>query len=1074
MASNQSEHSGYSELDKKFERSKTGLFLGDFSRQHRSLIIFLAIALCLAGIYAATNLASSVFPQTNFPRVVILVDNGVMPAEEMMASITRPIEEAMKDIPGSLNIRSTTGRGSAEISVYFTWSADMIQSELYVMGRLSEIKSSLPPTAVTTVYRLTFSAFPILGVSLISPKRDITELWEIARYELKPRFIRIPGVARVNLVGGRTPEFQVVVDPVRLQAAGLTLDQITGALEKNNLVTSTGMHEENYFLYLTVVDGRLHSLDDISSLVVAVVNGHPLAIKDVARVERGPAPVFNVVTAEGVNAVLLNIYSQPDGSTLQIAKELRRELADLKQQLPPDMKLAFFYDQSEIVSASVGSVWEAIIFGLILSMFIMFLFLRNWRTTFLTIMAIPVTVLVTLAAMKLSGLTFNLMTLGGIASAIGLIIDDAIVVAEAIHTKISFMPDKERAIRESIGEIFKPLVGSTLTPVVVFIPLAFLSGITGVFFRALAITMSVALVTSLVVAMTLTPSLAGLIIPERKRKAAEGGEGESGGGSEGGREAGGDAESPGEIRAEETEEAEEAFSERGGFLPALIKIYEAGVRAAIKHYKILLAGCLLIIALGVLIYRHLQSEFLPPMDEGGFVIDYFTPPGTSLAETDRELRQAEDILKTVPEVESYSRRTGARLALSIAEPNTGDFLVKLKPKRSRKTAEVIAELRQRFNAALPTINWEFPGILSDLIGDLMWAPQPIEIKIFSTDVNFLKTMAPAIEEKIKQVPGVVDTFNGLVYTGSALSLKLKPVEAQRFGLTASDIGGAVETAMLGSTASYVLQGDRIVDVRVKVDPGYLQTMEMLKNLPLRTPANQLIKLSQVVDLKEESGQLEIRREDLRQDVAVTARLEGRDMGSAMADIKKLLSQDKTIPAGTIEYGGLYEQQQESFRNLLVVMFMAIVLVFTVLLAEFKNFLQPLAIVLGAVLAMFGTVLALWITGTSLNVVSILGAIIGIGLVAKNGILMMDYTNHLQARGVPLGEALVRSGRRRLRPVLMTTLAAALGLLPLAYGIGSGADMLKPLAIAVIGALLISVLLSLIATPTFYYLFKKGT
>ena len=1075
MAPNLSEHSGYSELDKKFERSKTGLFLGDFSRQHSSLIIFLAIALCLAGIYAATNLASSVFPQTNFPRVVILIDNGVMPAEEMMASITRPIEEATKDIPGSLNIRSTTGRGSAEISVYFTWSADMIQSELYVMGRLSEIKSSLPPAAVTTVYRLTFSAFPILGVSLISPKRDITELWEIARYELKPRFIRIPGVARVNLVGGRTPEFQVVVDPVRLQAAGLTLDQITGALEKNNLVTSTGMHEENYFLYLTVVDGRLHSLDDISSLVVAVVNGHPLAIKDVARVERGPAPVFNVVTAEGVNAVLLNIYSQPDGSTLQIAKELRRELADLKQQLPPDMKLAFFYDQSEIVSASVGSVWEAIIFGLILSMFIMFLFLRNWRMTFLTIIAIPVTVLVTLAAMELSGLTFNLMTLGGIASAIGLIIDDAIVVAEAIHTKISFMPDKEPAIRESIGEIFKPLVGSTLTPVVVFIPLAFLSGITGVFFRALAITMSVALVTSLVVAMTLTPSLAGLIIPERKRKAAKGGEGESEGGREGGGgEAGGDAESPGEIRAEETEEAEEAFSERGGFLPALIKIYEAGVRAAIKHYKILLAGCLLIIALGVLIYRHLQSEFLPPMDEGGFVIDYFTPPGTSLAETDRELRQAEDILKTVPEVESYSRRTGARLALSIAEPNTGDFLVKLKPKRSRKTAEVIAELRQRFNAALPTINWEFPGILSDLIGDLMWAPQPIEIKIFSTDVNFLKTMAPAIEEKIKQVPGVVDTFNGLVYTGSALSLKLKPVEAQRFGLTASDIGGAVETAMLGSTASYVLQGDRIVDVRVKVDPGYLQTMEMLRNLPLRTPANQLIQLSQVVDLKEESGQLEIRREDLRQDVAVTARLEGRDMGSAMADIKKLLSQDKTIPAGVIEYGGLYQQQQESFRNLLVVMFMAIVLVFTVLLAEFKNFLQPLAIVMGAVLAMFGTVLALWLTGTSLNVVSVLGAIIGIGLVAKNGILMMDYTNHLQARGVPLGEALVRSGRRRLRPVLMTTLAAALGLLPLAYGIGSGADMLKPLAIAVIGALLISVLLSLIATPTFYYLFKKGT
>ncbi|MGB9894036.1 MAG: efflux RND transporter permease subunit, partial [Candidatus Saccharicenans sp.] len=409
-------------LNRQFRKRKS---LGDFSLRNNSLIIFLALALCLAGIYAAFNIPSSVFPQTNFPRVVILVDNGVMPAEEMMATITRPIEESMKDIPGALNIRSATGRGSAEISVFFTWSTDMIQAELYVLGRLSQIKSQLPATATTSVYRLTFSAFPIIGISLTSPRRDITELWEIARYDLKPRFIRIPGVARVNLVGGRTPEFQVIVDPIRLQAAHLGLDQIISALEKNNLVASTGMHEENYFLYLTVVDGRLHNIDEISSLVIAVNDGHPVLIKDIARVERGPEPVFNVVTAEGVNAVLLNIYSQPDGSTLNIAKALRKELKALKQQLPPDLKLAFFYDQSEIVRTSVRSVWEAIIFGLFLSMFIMFFFLKNWGTTLVTILVIPVTVLTTLLAMKLTGLTFNLMTLGGIASAIGLVIDDA-------------------------------------------------------------------------------------------------------------------------------------------------------------------------------------------------------------------------------------------------------------------------------------------------------------------------------------------------------------------------------------------------------------------------------------------------------------------------------------------------------------------------------------------------------------------------------------------------------------------------------------------------------------------------
>jgi CzcA family heavy metal efflux pump len=1024
------------ELDKKYSAFKKTSSLSDLPQRHSSLIIFLAAALCLLGLYSAFNIPSSVFPQTDFPRVVILVDNGVMPAEEMMATITRPIEEAMKDIPGSLEIRSATSRGSSEISVFFTWSTNMVQAELYVLGRLSQIKSSLPATATTAVYRLTFSAFPIIGVSLISPKRDITELWELANYEIKPRFIRIKGVARVNLVGGRSPEFQIIVDPVKLMAANLGLDQLNEALRKNNLVASTGMHEENYFLYLTVVDGRLHTPEEISSLVVEVVEGHPVTIGDVARVERGPEPVFNVVTAESVNAVLLNIYSQPDGSTLQIARDLKREIAALKSQLPPDVKIAFFYDQAEIVRSSVGSVWEAIVFGLILSALIMFFFLKNWSTTLLTIVAIPVTVLITLVAMKILGLTFNLMTLGGIAAAIGLIIDDAIVVAEAIHTKISYREEKYQAIKESIQEIILPLVGSTMTPVVVFIPLAFLTGITGVFFRALALTMSVSLLTSLLLAVTLTPSLALLIIKKNRQSVAD------------------------------------KQAEGGPILRRLVTVYEVAVRWAIKKYKILLALCLLLLSLAFIIYRNLESEFLPPMDEGGFVIDYFTPPGTSLTETNRQLLQAEQIIKSIPEIESYSRRTGARLALSIAEPNTGDFLVKLRPDRTRSTAMVISELRRRLNAALPTINWEFPGILSDLIGDLMWAPKPIEVKIFSPDTNFLKAEAPEVEARLKQVRGVVDTFNGLVYTGSALSLRVKPVEARRYGLTTSDINSVVETAMLGRTASSVLQGDRVINIRIKVEPENLKTMEKLATLPLKTPTGELIQLSQLVDFKAEDGQLEIRRENLRQDVAVTARLEGRDLGSAMAEIKKILSQDKSIPPGVIEYGGLYQQQQESFRNLLIVMFMAVVMVFTVLLAEFGNFYQPLSILLGAVLSLFGTILALWLTKTSLNVVSILGAIIGIGIVTKNGILMLDYTNHLRNEGLSLAEALVRSGRRRLRPVLMTSLAAALGLLPLAYGIGSGADMLKPLALAVIGALTISVLLSLVATPTFYYLMVR--
>jgi len=1011
--------------------------LGRFSTHHAIAIAFVVFALCLGGMYSAMKIPSSVFPQTDFPRVVILVDNGVMPADEMMAAITRPIEEAMKDIPGAVTIRDATGRGSAEVNVFFNWKVDMIQSELYVLSRLSQIRSNLPATATTSVFRLTFSAFPIIGVSLTSETRDITHLWEMARYTIKPRFLRIPGVGRVDLVGGRTPEYHVIVNTLRLEAAGLSFSDVTEALIKRNLITPTGMHEENHTLYLTVVDGRVHGPKDIEALIVRVDKGHPIRIRDFARVERGPEPVFNVVTADGKEAVLLNIRSQPDGSTLQIARQLKAELEQLKKELPPDLKLAFFYDQSLIVHESVKSVWEAIIFGLFLSVAVLYLFLKDWGMTIVATLVIPATVLITLIAVKAMGLSFNLMTLGGIAAAIGVIIDNAIIVVEAIYVKIVSGEPRVPAVREGIGEVFKPLLSSTFTPVVVFIPLAFLDGIVGVFFRALALTMAVSLLISLLLAITITPSMAAWFMGGMYRKKTK------------------------------------TQNEQGDIvLRYFMGAYERTLRIAMAHRWVTVGLCVLILLASIAIYGRLESEFLPPMDEGTFVIDYVARPGTSLAETDRQLKQAEQILRTIPELESYSRRTGARLALAIAEPHTGDFLVKLKPDRTRKTDEVISELRHRFNAAVPSLQWEFPGILSDLIGDLMWAPKPIEVKLFSTDAEFLKKTAPQIEESIRKVRGVVDTFDGLMITGPSLSLRLRGVNAQRFGLTADDVAAAVQTAMLGQTASSVLEGDRLVDIRVVADPCDIDRVASLKNLPLRCPNGAIVKLSQVVDVVEEPGQLELRREDLRQDVAITARLEGRDLGSAMAEIRNRLAQDKSIPAGALEFGGLYQQQQESFRHLLLVLVMAIVLVFTVLLVEFRSFAGPVSIVFGAILAMFGAVIALYISGTSLNVVSLLGAIIGVGIVAKNGILMLDFVGNLWDSGIDLEDALVRAGRRRLRPVLMTSGTTALGMLPLAYGIGSGADMLRPLAIAVIGAVCISVLLSLVATPVLYSILVK--
>ena len=1007
-------------------------------------VMFLVVALCLAGAYAGFTMPSSVFPRTDFPRVVILIDNGVMPADEMMATITRTVEEAMKDIPGTNNIRSTTGRGSASINVFFDWSTEMTQAELYVLGRLSQIRAKLPPTATVQVHRLTFLAFPILGVSLTSDTRQATDLWETARYDLYPRFLRIQGVARINLVGGRVPEYHVVVDPAKLDANQLTFAQVEQALANTNLFTPAGMHEENYQLYLTTVDNRLHSQREIEEVILAWVNQAPIRIRDVAVVRRGPAPQFNRVTADGKEAVLLNIYGQPDCNTVQIAEDLHRYLDQLRRELPPDMQMAFFYDQSQFVREGVRSVWDAIFLGLALSVVVLFVFLRSWRATVVAAVVIPVTVLLTLIGLRLLGMSFNLMTLGGIAAVVGIVIDDAIVVVEAIYSKVEAGLAPLAAVAGAIREVGPALVGSTMTPVVVFIPLAFVDGVTGVFFRVLAITMVISLLISLLLAVTWTPVTAGLLIRKKGtgpifRKMAK------------------------------------PISGKLDLSPfsTLTALYAGLIRRTLRRPALAGVGLAAVVGGGMWLYGQLKTDFLPAMDEGAFVIDYFSRPGTSLTETNRMLMHVEEILRKTPEVESFSRRTGARLALAIAEPNTGDFLVKLKQNRSRSTAQVIEQVRAQVNEVEPALHFEFPGVLSDLIGDLTWSPNPVEIKIYSADTQLLKTKAAQIARTIEKIPGVVDVNNGLVVAGPSMRLKTNMAEAARSGLTPRALGKEIRSTMIGTVSSYVLEGDRTYNVRVLAEPTAHRRQQTLASQPIRSLTGANLTVQDVAKIEHEPGILEMHREDLRQLVAVSARFENIDMGHGIRTIQQQLAKQIDLPANaSLEFGGLYRQQKRSFRNLTLVLLLAFVLVFTVLILEFKGFLKPLAILAGSMLAMFGVAAALWITGTTLNIISFLGAIIGIGITAKNGILMLDYVDHLTGAGLALDEALVQSGRRRLRPVLMTSLTTFLGLLPLAYGVGAGADMLRPMAIAVIGSLFMSLLLSLVATPLFYYLMVR--
>jgi multidrug efflux pump subunit AcrB len=1022
------------------------------------------LLVCAAGLYAAFKLPTAIFPQTDFPRIVIVVDNGVVPAPQMLVSVTQPIEEAMNGIPGINRIRSTTARGSAEINLFFDWNTDILQALQLVQARLSQLTSSLPPTAaIRNVDRFTFAVFPVSGYSLTSDTRDQASLRDLATYTLRPRLSRLAGVANVAVAGGQVREYHVLIDPARLNSRGVSLQQVTDAVSNSNVVASPGLIEENHQLELTLVSGQATAPDQLNSIVVVTVNNAPVKVSDIATVAGGVEPNYTIVTADGKPAVLLNILRQPNANTVTVTDEVKAELASAQSQLPKDVKIAPFYDQSLLVRASMNSVRDAILIGLLLSVAILYAFLRNWGTTFVAILVIPVTVLATFLAMYLVGLSFDLMTLGGVAAAIGLVIDDAIVVVENIYSHMARGQTRREAVQNAVSEITVPIIGSTITPVVVFLPLTLLTGVTGVFFRSLALTMAVALLTSLALALSFTPVLAERFVKTKRREPEK-----DVGGEQPDAPTSGPAITPlqREMQADEREEEEE---ENGRLLGAIIRRYEAVLKFALNKRPVVLLLAVLVLVASYFLYRNLGSEFLPAFDEGAFVLDYSAPPGTSLAETNRMLMHVEQLLKATPEVESYSRRTGLQLGLAITEPNTGDFLVKLKDGHQRPTTTVSDDLRVQIEGSEPALRVEFVGILSDLIGDLTSSPAPVEIRLFSADTAALHNTASLVEESIKKVPGVVDTFNGVVVSGPAVTFNVKPELAARFGVTATDVANAVTTAMTGDAASSILQQGRLITVRVMLPDSALPSLDTLRGLQVRSlTTGAQFRLDQVADVQYDKGQTEIERDGLRQSVAVTARLTGSDLGTAINQIKAQLAKDVKFPPGmTVEYGGLYAQQQASFRELLQALVLAITLVFFVLLIEFRSFAHPIAIVAGAVLALSGVLLGLFITGSTLNVVSFMGMIMVVGIVAKNGILMLDAVEDHLTAGDTLREALLRSGRRRFRPVLMTSLAAILGMLPLALAIGSGAELLQPLAIAVIGGLAVALLFSLVVTPTVY-------
>ena len=1017
-------------------------------------ILFLIISLALVGGYLAFSIPVAVFPNTDFPRVFIGVDNGVMPIDQMLVTITRPLEEAVNSVPGLKKVISTTSRGSAEVNLFFDWNSDMVLTLQRVDAVVARMQAELPPAAKIETHRLTFASFPIIGYSLTSETIPQSKLWEIATYDLKPRLNRLDGVASILVQGGRVPEFQITPDPARLLAAGVTVPDILEAIRRTNLIDSPGLLEHDHQLVLGLVSGQVHTPDEISQIVVKISkDGVPIRLGDIAKVGPSEAPVYTMVTANGKQAVLLSVNRQPDSNTLQVAQEVRDKIAELRTAIPPGVHLELFYDQSTIVRDSIASVRDAVLLGIILSSAVLVLFLRDWGASLVAALVIPVTLSLTLIILKVTGQTFNLMTLGGLAAAVGLVIDDAIVVLENIVLHRDAGESRFTAIQKALSELIYPLIGSTITPIVVFLPLIATTGVTGTFFRALAITMTVSLLSSLLLAVTWTLTLSQYFV-RRQHTAAPAPEG---------------AEPSSLLEAEEAH-----FT---GLFGKIVSFYVNVIQALFRRPILLTTSSVLILVGSYVSYSLLDSDLLPSMDEGGFILDYYTPPGSSLAESEQILQRVEKIVREQPEVENTSRRTGLQLGLAaVTEANRGDFTVKLKKDRKRDIDDIISDVRSDIKKNEPALDAEFVQVLQDMIGDLSNQPEPIVVKLFSSDPKLLTSSATRVADAIQKLPHVVDVLDGIENTisGPAVTYQVDPVVAARAGFTSEEVATDAAAVLEGEPAATpVVLDDRTYTIRVRLPEQNRASLDKMSNTLLTSSTGKTATLGSLANMQSDPGQIEIRRENLQRLVQVTGRFEGVGIGAGMDNVKKAIAGLHLPSSIRVEYGGLYEEQQKSFRELTTVFLLALALLFVVLLFEFRNFSAPVAILVSALLSSFGGFLALLITRTTFNVASFMGMIMVVGIVAKNGILLLDADQRYRKLGFSPEDAMVQAGRRRLRPIAMTALATIAGMLPLALAIGSGSQMLQPLALAVIGGLLSSIVFSLVVTPTLYYYMDRG-
>ena len=1004
----------------------------NFFNSYKNPVTVLIVIIILGGFFAYSKMQTALFPEITFPKIKIIADAGQQPVKKMMITVTRQLENAIKQVPDLQRIRSTTSRGSCEISAYMDWYTNIDISKQRIESKINEIKNTLPPDIQITVERMNPSILPITGFSLESKNRSPIEMKLLAMYTIKPFLSQVEGVSEIRIIGGKQKEYWMVLNVQKMSSLGITPDMVNTALAQTNFIKSNGYLSDYRLLYLTVTDAAVSSKEQLSNIVLSNNGKRIILLKEIAEVQIQEAKEYIKVNANGHEGRLLAVIKQPNSNLVDLSERMNQKLKELKKIIPKDVTIQPFYVQADFVKDSIKSVTDSLFVGLALAIIVAIIFLRSLKASSVILITIPVILCLSIICLYAIGQTLNIMTLGALAAAIGLIIDDAIVVVEQIHRTHEEHPEEpsNKLVKKALDYLLPAMVGSSLSTIVIFLPFVLMSGVAGAYFKVMTDTMIITLVCSFFVTWIALP----VIYLRLSRKV---------------------------NRVKKTKVQHKVPNQKW-----------VGFFITKPYLSLIIIGAL---AFSVyFIYPKLETGFLPEMDEGSIVLDYNSPPGTSLEETDRILREVEKILVKVPEVEAYSRRTGTQMGFFITEPNRGDYLIQLKKSRTKTTEEVISDIRKKVESTQPALRIDFGQVIGDMLGDLMTSVQPIEVKVFGNDQATLQSLSKKIAAIIGKVEGTADVFDGIVIAGPSINIEPNYSAMAQYGITASNLQFQMQSSLEGNLVGTVYDKDQLSNLRLIYPGSKTLSVADIEKTPVFLPSGKLHPINQLANIRINNGDAEIQREDLQSMGVVTARLEKRDLGSTIKDIQKSINDNIVLPQGyAIVYGGSYADQQQSFKELLIILISSSLLVFGVILFLFKDFSISMIILLISVLGISGSYMGLYFTGTALNVGSYTGLIMIVGIIGENAIFtFLQFRESLKLSN-NVDEAIIYSISTRLRPKLMTALGAIIALLPIAMGIGTGAQLHQPLAIAVIGGFIIALPLLLIVLPSLIRLFYKN-